>query len=389
MIRLKRIQKKSLATLLALASATAASWAVAQDDNAIIDCPLRDSAYSVDTPMMDIVLNPQAKAVVEQAIPILFKALPAEYLSPKPPSLSAIMSVRSMVGMLRIPPASVDFAAIGSQLGAIPLTDADKQARCARYDNEAPALSLGQEEKQLLVFDKVNGFDHDKAVGAATDAIKTIAKEKNWGVTVTDKAGVFTAETLSKFDAVIWNNVSGDVLTLSQRQAFKEYIQQGGSFLGIHGTGGDFIYLWDWFVESLLAAQFIGHTMAPHYQDAKIQIESTPSGIGEKLMPGWVMNEEWYSFAESPRKKGATIVATLDETSYLPEMGGQSLRMGDDHPIAWGQCIENGRSFYTGIGHLPEAYHVAENLVLLEDALEWTVGAGKTLCRAGQEVIAD
>jgi Trehalose utilisation len=37
-------------------------------------------------------------------------------------------------------------------------------------------------------------------------------------IAVTDKAGAFNPATLRRFDAVIWNNISGDVLTLSQRR---------------------------------------------------------------------------------------------------------------------------------------------------------------------------
>ena len=44
------------------------------------------------------------------------------------------------------------------------------------------------------------------------------------------------------------------------------------------------------------------------------------------------------------------VLATLDETTYS---GGA---MGADHPIAWCQEIDGGRSWYTAMGHTKESY---------------------------------
>ena len=44
----------------------------------------------------------------------------------------------------------------------------------------------------------------------------------------TDNAAVFNAALLKRFDAIVWNNVSGDVLTIAQRRDFKAYIENGG-----------------------------------------------------------------------------------------------------------------------------------------------------------------
>ena len=44
------------------------------------------------------------------------------------------------------------------------------------------------------------------------------------------------------------------------------------------------------------------------------------------------------------------MLVTLDEASYS---GG---KMGYDHPIAWCQAIDGGRSWYTAMGHTSESY---------------------------------
>ena len=69
---------------------------------------------------------------------------------------------------------------------------------------------------------------------------------------------VFNDTDLKRFKAVVWNNVSGDVLTNTQRAALKAYVEGGGGFAAFHGSGGDPFYDWDWYVDTLIGARFIG-----------------------------------------------------------------------------------------------------------------------------------
>lgn len=375
----KRIVHICRASLLAAALTVVGSTALA-DDESMLDCPLRDAPYSIDTPLVDVLLSSTAKGILEEAMPGVLGRLPPHMAGTEAPTFAAIMSLRTMSGMMGLPAEKLN--ELDRKLAEVDVTDADRQARCARYDNEVPVFDPAEAEARVLVFHKINGFDHGPSVDAATRAIEALAEQLGWSVVVTDKAGAFNEEMLSHFDTVVWNNVSGDVLTLSQRQAFEDYISQGGGFLGIHGSGGDFIYFWEWYADELLGARFIGHPADPQFQDAHLHIEETSSRIGEAVAPGWTMKDEWYSFRNNPRESGAMVIATLDESTYVAEgYGGQDLRMGQDHPIVWARCVGKGRSLYSAIGHRPEVYHIPENLLLLRDALVWTAGKGEAMCQ--------
>jgi len=169
---------------------------------------------------------------------------------------------------------------------------------------------------------------------------------------------------------VIWNNISGDVLTLSQRRAFRSYLENGGGFAAVHGSGGDPAYFWDWYTDRLLGARFKGHPMHPQFQDARIVVEDKANPAAAHLPADWTMKDEWYSFATNPRTIGADVIATLDESSYDPKSEG--LAMGD-HPIAWTNRIGKGRMFYSAIGHRPETYSNPHYVAMIEDALGWIV----------------
>jgi uncharacterized protein len=178
--------------------------------------------------------------------------------------------------------------------------------------------------------------------------------------------------------------VSGDVLTLTQRSALQGYVEHGGGFVAFHGAGGDPVYFWDWYVDTLIGARFIGHPLSPQFQEARIVVTDDPKSIARDLAPGWVMTDEWYSFKASPRLSGAEVIATLDESTYSPKgMGSQDLHMGD-HPIAWTKCVGKGRAFYSAIGHRPETYSEPHNVRLLEHAIQWSAGSGDPICEGAK-----
>jgi uncharacterized protein len=347
-----------------------------------LDCPLRNQVYSIDSPLIDVLLKPEAKATVERDVPTLLPKLPPMMTSTTPPSFAAIISLRMMASFVHIPEGNL--STVERDLRALPITGADRVARCARYDDERPGLPAPKGHPRLLVFEKMTGFRDTPSVEAADAALRAMAERNDWSLVVTDKGGAISPSILKQFDAVIWNNVSGDVLTLTQRSALERYIEHGGGFVAFHGAGGDPIYFWDWYVDTLIGARFIGHTIGPQFQEARVVVADEPSSIARDLAPGWVMTDEWYSFKASPRVSGAQVIATLDESSYSPKgLENQDLRMGD-HPIAWTKCIGDGRSFYSAIGHRPEAYSEPHNAKLLEHAIIWAADGADLSCKSGK-----
>ena len=345
-----------------------------------VDCPLRDAAYSIDLPFIEIMLKPEALAILNKHATGMLDNVRESRKRTATPSFGSITTLERVAAGANISPEVLQ--RIDAELSRLEITDADREARCARYSNEKPDFEFGDADTNVLVFHKINGFDHGLSVTAATVAMRSLGDQLGWDVFVTDKPGVFNPGTLSQFDVVVWNNNSGDVLTMSQRKAFEDYINNGGGYLGIHGAGGDYLYLWEWYADRMLGARFIGHPGGEyHYQNAQVQLEDPGGEVGSALAPGWVMKDEWYSFDRNPRDSGADVIATLDESTYVPGNNrAQSLSMGEDHPIVWTQCVGDGRSMYTAIGHRPEVYSVPENIYLLLDGLKWLVNDSNTEC---------
>ncbi len=144
--------------------------------------------------------------------------------------------------------------------------------------------------------------------------------------------------------------------------------------MGIHGSGGDMSYAWDWYVNDVIGTQFIGHPMNPQFQKATIRVENKTHPASRELPDAWARTEEWYSFAKSARKPGVDVLATLDESTYSPKgMFGQKLAMGKDHPIIWAHCTGQGRVLYSALGHQASAYAEPEHRKLLNGAMRWAL----------------
>jgi uncharacterized protein len=260
------------------------------------------------------------------------------------------------------------------------------------YDTELPKLPA-LTEPAILIFSKTNGFRDDASIKAANAALEKLAKDKGWSSYTTESAAVFNVEQLSKFKAVVWNSVSGDVLTSEQRAAFKAWIEGGGGFVGLHGSGGDLSYDWDWYVNELIGAQFIGHTLSPQFQQGRLVIEDPNHPATRSLGKEWVRTEEWYSFDKSVRAKGYHVLVTLDEKSYsprekIPFLVDMDLRMGADHPMVWTHCVGNGRALYSALGHQAESYAEAKHIALIAGAISWAAGLEGSTCEGGKDVAA-
>jgi uncharacterized protein len=313
--------------------------------------------------------------VVNKAMPGRLDKMPPSFAGTETPTFAAILTVETAARFTGMDPAALP--AIDAELRKLSVKEADKIARCARYDNEVPLFDLPKGKPRLLVFGKINGFKDVPSVEAAEAALKAMAERKGWALAFTDKGGAFNAKTLRQFDAVIWNNISGDVLTLAQRKAFQNYLTKGGGFVGVHGTAGDPVYFWDWYADTLIGARFAGHPRNPQFQEARIVVDKSHN-LSSALPIEWRMTDEWYSFKTNPRKAGAKVLLTLDEASYNPnDPQMPDLVMGADHPLAWTNCIGKGRMFYSAIGHRPETYAFPTHVTLLENAIGWVAGAKK------------
>jgi len=205
-------------------------------------------------------------------------------------------------------------------------------------DEDPEAISASA----ILVFTKTAGYRHasiEKGVAVLTE----LGGAHQFTVTQTENAGDFSLGNLQRFDLVIFLSTTLDVLDTEQERAFKSYINQGGSFMGIHAAA-DTEYDWPWYGK-LVGAYFKSH---PEQQEASIRVLDQAHPATRHLGGTWKHFDEWYNYKDM--NPDVSVLMQLDESTYS---GGEN---GANHPIAWYHEYDGGRAFYTGLGHTEESF---------------------------------
>nr|WP_240732728.1 ThuA domain-containing protein [Halioglobus maricola] len=246
------------------------------------------------------------------------------------------------------------------------------------HDVEAPVLPA-LTAPAVLVFSKTNGFRHVEAIDAGVPMFKEIAAAEGWSLFHTENGAVFNSDDLAKFDLVIFHCATGDMLAPAQQAAFRDWLEGGGAWMGIHSAGDGSHKAWRWYTETLIGADYNAHILQPQFQTADVVIEQPEHPTMQGLPGDWSHEEEWYSWHSSPRLAGVNVLATVDETTYIPvaKMFGseKDLRMGD-HPVIWSRCVGKGSAFYSALGHSGSTYADPQHRQLLLNAMRWSVGEG-------------
>jgi len=196
--------------------------------------------------------------------------------------------------------------------------------------------------KKLLVFSKTKGFRHE-SIEVGIDALQKLGSENGIKVEVTEKSKWFNSKKLKEYDAVLFLSTSGNVFNRKQETAFKNFIQSGGGFMGIHGASTT-EYEWDWYGK-LIGGYFDGH---PEPQEATLIVHDNTHLSTQHLSETWERFDEWYNFRWMD--ENFNLLISVDESTYT---GGKHKNV---HPISWYKPFEGGRMFYTALGHTKESY---------------------------------
>ncbi len=208
------------------------------------------------------------------------------------------------------------------------------------------------EQFSVLVFSKTAGWHHD-SVNAGVTAIQDLGKLHDFNVFWTADANrVINDKELAKYKVVIFLLTTGDVLNDEQQGAFERYIKAGGGFVGVH-SASDTEYGWPWYTK------MVGHMFQTHpaIQTAVLKVEDRNFPGMDRFAKRSLVTEEWYQFG--PAQSKLTYLLTVDDSTYNPAPQPKdkpSNGLGAFHPISWYQNYDNGRAFYTALGHLPATY---------------------------------
>jgi len=229
-------------------------------------------------------------------------------------------------------------------------------------DSKAFTIDYARVEPNDPEFKGANGKPDQAKVN---DAIAKVLAEK------------MSAESLKKYDGVIFANTTGD-LPLPDKEAFLEWIKSGKSFVGMHAATDTFPNFPGYI--DMIGGQFLRH--GPQVGvDVLNQDKECP--MCKQLEGSWSLYDEIYQFKNFDPSKVYTLLA-LDKHPNDKTPG--------QYPISWCRNYGKGRVFYTALGHrediwdpnTPEAFERKNSKEIAKayqahilSGIKWTLGMEK------------
>jgi uncharacterized protein len=220
--------------------------------------------------------------------------------------------------------------------------------------------------KNVLVVSVTKGFRHD--VIPAVDALmKELASQSgkftvDYAQTDSQLAEKLTRAALTKYDAVVFNNTSGD-LPLPDREGFLAWLKSGKGFLGLHAAT-DTLSGFPAYID-MIGAQFDTH----HEQvEVDIRIQDPQHPATAHFPPSFRIKDEIYLFKNFHREKVRGLL-TMDKHPNFGQPG--------DYPVAWCKEYGQGRVIYSSLGHRLDVVQREDIKQHFLGALLWSLGVAE------------
>ena len=223
--------------------------------------------------------------------------------------------------------------------------------------------------KVLLYTKNGDGYVHDN-IPYSIQAIEKLGEENGFEVVASEDPALFTDENLSQYHALIFSNTNNEIFdTESQRQALKNYIQNGGGFVAIHSASGS-ERDWPWFSQ-LVGGNFERH--APQ-QDFTVDVVNRAHPSTSHLPDRWeIENDECYYLKELNPALKVLLSADMNTVNDEGKQDFPGNLFGESFPVAWYQEFDGGRQWYTTLGHRPEQYSDPVFVEHILGGIQWVV----------------
>ncbi|CAE6413221.1 hypothetical protein ACGC1H_002957 [Rhizoctonia solani] len=232
---------------------------------------------------------------------------------------------------------------------------------------------------RILIYSATAGYRHD-SIPAATAALQQLGRQHGIAFDATEDKSQFNDNNLANYDVILFLSNSEEVLDDGGKQAFQNYLDKGGNFVGVHAASACLYNTT--FYRNEVGAFFDYH---PELQPATFLVLDKDHPSTMMLPDRWTYTEEVYNFRSDPRSVGAKVLLSVDASSYT-DTHAQTHTQGSPHPIAW--CQERGagaadsstagRSFYTSLGHLTSTWSDQTFLAHILGAIQWTLASNTT-----------
>ncbi len=224
-----------------------------------------------------------------------------------------------------------------------------------------PGLA-GAAPKKILVVTVTAGFRHTEGINASEKILPKLAEESGaftldwcrqppgkpndaeYQAKLKDEMAKLSPQNLQQYDAVIFDNVSGD-LPLPDVDGLLKWVESGKGFVGIHAACDTLRSKTPQHPYTLM----IGAEFKTHGAQSEVEvINQDPQFPACKQWPATLrVYDEIYQMTRFDRSQVHGLL-TLDKHPNDKTPG--------DYPIAWCKDYGRGRMFYTSLGHRADVW---------------------------------
>lgn len=216
-----------------------------------------------------------------------------------------------------------------------------------------------QEQKPLFKVIAFYTAKNDKAhisfVHEANRWFTSIADRYNFRYDSTNDWNNLNEKFLAQYRVVLFLDTRPE--TPAQRNAFQQYMQNGGAWIGFHFAGfaltpSAFNQNWDWYHNEFIGAgQYKSNTWRP--TPAILRVEDSTHPATKRLPPLFKSSpNEWYSWEKDITKNpNIHILLSIDSTSFPLGTGPKQHEIWHSgyYPVVW--TNKNYKMLYVNMGH--------------------------------------
>jgi type 1 glutamine amidotransferase len=237
------------------------------------------------------------------------------------------------------------------------LPDARPEMEPAQQEAIEDALPDGpvvppRQPRSLLIFSLSKGFAHESIPWVDFAVARMGEKSGAFRAVVSRDTTLFRAERLAEFDAVLFNNNTGEPFSDPDlRAGLLAFVREGGGVIGLHAATDGF-HEWSEFGE-MMGGYFVNH---PWNEEVTLKIEDPGHPITAPFSTaGYVVADEIYQFREPYSRDRLRVLISLDTVDLDLEREGVQ-REDRDFAVSWIREEGEGRVFYSSLGHRFEIF---------------------------------
>jgi hypothetical protein len=226
---------------------------------------------------------------------------------------------------------------------------------CYCFVSTAAAQDTFPKFKVIAFYTAKNDLAHISFVHEANKWFPQIAAKYHFTYDSTNNWDNLNAEFLSHYQVVIFLDTRPD--SVYQRAAFKQYMDNGGAWMGFHFAGfaltpSAYPQNWDWYHNQFLGVgEYKGNTWRPTSAVLKVEDRKHPS---TKHLPKKFTSapSEWYSWKNDLRTNpDIKILLSIDSTSFPLGTGPKLYEIWHSgyYPVVW--TNKNYKMIYMNMGH--------------------------------------